>query len=74
MLTNQIISAPRVRRLWMEELVDIIAQPERVYAHKWAAGDVVLWDNNSMIHTATQFPPEQTRVMLRSAALNEVMY
>ena len=58
----------------MEELVDFIAQPQRVYTHRWQPGDVVMWDNNSIIHTATQFPPDQTRVMLRSAALNEVMY
>ena len=27
----------------------------RVYAHKWQAGDLVIWDNRGLMHAATAF-------------------
>ena len=34
----------------MEELVDFIAQPQRVYTHRWQPGDVVMWDERVTLH------------------------
>jgi alpha-ketoglutarate-dependent 2,4-dichlorophenoxyacetate dioxygenase len=32
------------------ELIAFAAQPPRVYAHKWRAGDVVIWDDRATMH------------------------
>ena len=29
------------------------SQPEFVYAHRWQAGMLVMWDNRSLLHAAT---------------------
>ncbi|MCH9673804.1 MAG: TauD/TfdA family dioxygenase [Gammaproteobacteria bacterium] len=34
-------------------LVDHATAAERVYSHRWCVGDLVLWDNRSLMHSAT---------------------
>lgn len=39
-------------------LADLLAHataPERVYRHRWRAGDLLIWDNRSALHRATPF-------------------
>lgn len=43
------------------ELVEKITRPERVYSHKWKAGDVVIWDNRGLLHAATPYDKENQR-------------
>lgn len=44
------------------------------YSHKWANGDVLLWDNCSMMHRATEFDDKFRRVMHRSSIVGERPY
>lgn len=37
-----------------------------VYAHKWALGDLVLWDNRTTMHRRDAFDPRSRRVMHRT--------
>ena len=37
-------------RALLKELTDHATQPKYVHAHKWAPGDLVMWDNRSMLH------------------------
>ncbi|GAA4341457.1 TauD/TfdA family dioxygenase [Pigmentiphaga soli] len=37
----------------LEALRRHLLQPEFIYRHRWAAGDLVMWDNCSCIHKAT---------------------
>jgi taurine dioxygenase len=37
-----------------------------VYKHKWAIGDVVLWDNRTTMHRRDAFDPKSRRVMHRT--------
>jgi len=37
-----------------------------VYKHKWALGDVVLWDNRTTMHRRDAFDPKSRRVMHRT--------
>jgi alpha-ketoglutarate-dependent taurine dioxygenase len=37
-----------------EELFDYALRPEFHYHHRWAAGDVLLWDNRCTMHCATR--------------------
>jgi Taurine catabolism dioxygenase TauD, TfdA family len=36
-------------------LLALATRPERIYAHRWRAGDLLVWDNASMMHKA--LPP-----------------
>ena len=40
-------------------LIDVlarhIAQPRFVYSHRWHQGDLVMWDNRAVLHTASLF-------------------
>jgi alpha-ketoglutarate-dependent taurine dioxygenase len=37
-----------------------------VYAHRWALGDLVLWDNRTTMHRRDAFDPKARRVMHRT--------
>jgi taurine dioxygenase len=37
-----------------------------VYVHKWALGDLVLWDNRTTMHRRDSFDPDARRVMHRT--------
>jgi len=47
----------------LDELVDFACQPPRVYRHRWAPGDVVVWDNRSLMHRACPWDMREARVM-----------
>jgi alpha-ketoglutarate-dependent 2,4-dichlorophenoxyacetate dioxygenase len=53
------------RRL-LEELLEDAVRPERRLAHRWAVGDVVLWDNRCVLHRGRPWPPGEARVMKRT--------
>jgi taurine dioxygenase len=37
-----------------------------VYKHRWALGDLVLWDNRTTMHRRDAFDPKSRRVMHRT--------
>ena len=41
------------------ELMSHYTKPEYVYAHEWDKGDLVIYDNRTLIHAATWFDAEQ---------------
>lgn len=51
---------------FLEGLVDWACQPPRTYHHRWAAGDVVLWDNRCLLHRGMPWDMAQPRVMWHS--------
>ncbi len=47
-------------------------QPENVYRHNWREGDLVCWDNRTVMHIAlADFDQNQPRHMLRATILGE---
>lgn len=48
-------------------------KPEFVYAHKWKAGDVLIWDNRCALHARTDFDPTQRRLMRRITLQSEMV-
>jgi taurine dioxygenase len=37
-----------------------------VYRHRWAVGDLVLWDNRTTMHRRDAFDPKSRRIMHRT--------
>lgn len=54
------VAVPLLRRLCEDA-----TKPEHVLRIKWQPGDLVAWDNASVIHSATFTPPDLPRVMHR---------
>lgn len=44
-----------------EELLAHMIRDEFVEAHRWRPGDLVLWDNRTLMHTATEYDRERHR-------------
>ena len=39
----------------LETLITHATQPRYVYSHRWRKGDLVMWDNRAVLHTASLF-------------------
>lgn len=54
-------------RALVRELTGFCVRPGHIYSHEWRAGDVVIWDNRSVLHRGpTAYDPAQRRVMHRA--------
>ena len=53
-------------RSFLRDLVEHATQRQFVYAHKWAVGDLVMWDNRQTMHRARPFPANEPRDMRRT--------
>jgi alpha-ketoglutarate-dependent 2,4-dichlorophenoxyacetate dioxygenase len=42
-------------RAFLRDLTEHATQKRFVYAHKWSVGDLVMWDNRTVMHRATRF-------------------
>ena len=56
---------PPEGRALAHELIEHIGQRERVYSHKWRAGDLVMYDNRSVLHRGRRFDHAEPREMRR---------
>src|SRR6266850_3558649 len=52
-------------RLLLRDLIEHATQPEFVYRHAWAVGDLVIWDNRCTMHRARPFDDTKYRRELR---------
>jgi taurine dioxygenase len=39
----------------LDELMAHFTSPQFVYVHEWTVGDLIIWDNRCLVHTATWF-------------------
>ncbi len=52
-------------RALLESLVEfVVADPRRVYSHRWQPGDTLLWDNRALLHQARPYDYRQSRVLI----------
>jgi len=51
----------------IDALMKHVTQPHFVYRHRWQPNDIVVWDNRSLLHSATtkDLPAHKVRRMLR---------
>jgi len=51
-------------RALLRDLVEfVVADPARVYTHKWRAGDTLIWDNRALLHRARPYDYAEPRVL-----------
>ena len=43
----------------IDELIEFVTQERFVYRHKWAVGDILVWDNRCTLHTGSLFDDEK---------------
>jgi len=60
-------------RALIEEVNAMIIHDDLVYRHRWSPGQLIAWDNRSVLHRATSYDPaKQRRVIRRATVLGEV--
>ena len=57
--------------LLLRELTEHATQREFVYSHKWRVGDLVVWDNRTVMHRARRYDDEQYPRDLRRTTLTD---
>jgi len=62
----------RKGRELLDELEKDATQADRIYSHKWQAGDVLVWDNRCTLHRATPYDNRYTRTLYRTQVRGEV--
>ncbi|MDY0007683.1 MAG: TauD/TfdA family dioxygenase [Spongiibacteraceae bacterium] len=55
----------------LHELVAHVTRPEFTYMHKWREGDMVLWDNWRLMHTAAGVRPGEKRLIHRTTIVGD---
>jgi len=53
-------------RAFLRDLIEHATQRHFVYSHKWAVGDLVMWDNRQTIHRGRPFPAHEARDVRRT--------
>jgi alpha-ketoglutarate-dependent 2,4-dichlorophenoxyacetate dioxygenase len=53
-------------RALIEELIAFATEPQFVYQHRWAVGDLVIWDNRCTMHRGRPYDDTQRRVLHRT--------
>ena len=53
-------------RALLDALFEHSTRPEFIYRHQWKAGDMVFWDNRSLIHLAAGCPSHLRRKLFRT--------
>ncbi|MYV66558.1 hypothetical protein GT043_11535, partial [Streptomyces sp. SID2131] len=59
---------PEEGRRLLDLLYGEVTRPDRVYRHRWSVGDVLLWDNASVLHKALPAAPGRRKITRRITA------
>lgn len=60
-------------RILLQTLLEhVVSEPQRVYQHQWAAGDLLVWDNRALLHRARPYDYSQPRVLIGTRVAGEV--
>jgi len=59
-------------RAYLRDLTEHATQKQFVYAHQWRVGDMVMWDNRTVMHRARQFNDLTEKRDLRRTSLKGV--
>lgn len=57
-----------------QQIYEHCLQPRFELRHRWRKGDLVMWDNAAVIHSATPAPENRERTMLRTTVVGSVPF
>src|SRR5690606_29866315 len=70
--TVGIVGMPEAEsRALLDELFAFSTQPAFCYRHRWRPGDLLFWDNRSVVHCATPYDPGAVRHMHRTTVAGD---
>lgn len=73
--TTKIVGVPEDEsRALLDELFAHSVRSEHIYRHQWQPGDLVFWDNRSLMHLAAGCPPDQRRKLYRTTIEGDVPF
>ena len=58
-------------RCFLRDLTEHATQRQFVYAHTWAVGDLVMWDNRRTMHRGRPFPAHEARDVRRTTLVGD---
>jgi taurine dioxygenase len=58
----------------LDALFDHIEQDQFIYAHRWRAGDLVVWDNRCTLHARTDFSNDERRLLRRHVVIGDRVF
>jgi len=58
----------------LQELFAAVEHADYTYEHVWAEGDLVIWDNNALLHARADFDPNQARMLRRLSLANQAPF
>jgi len=58
-------------RAFALEMIEHIGQRERVHSHSWTPGDLIMWDNRSVLHRGRRFDLSEKREMRRVSTVDD---
>jgi alpha-ketoglutarate-dependent 2,4-dichlorophenoxyacetate dioxygenase len=58
--------------LLIRDLLEHSTQPCFVHAHRWAVGDVVMWDNRTTLHRGRAYDDRRYKRDMRRVTLSDV--
>ena len=59
-------------RKLIAELIEYATQPKYVHSHRWAPGDLVMWDNRCTMHRGTPIANRQEPRLLHRATVRDI--
>ncbi len=59
-------------RMLIHELMEHATQPQFVYTHRWAVGDLVIWDNRCTMHRGRPYDEANHRRDMRRATVEDL--
>jgi alpha-ketoglutarate-dependent 2,4-dichlorophenoxyacetate dioxygenase len=59
-------------RMLIRELMEHATQPQFVYTHRWAVGDLIIWDNRCTMHRGRPYDQVLHRRDLRRATIQDL--
>ena len=65
------LSRNKSRELLARLLQVVVGDEKYVYTHRWAVGDLLVWDNRCLLHRARPYDYSQPRVLIGSRIAGE---
>ena len=56
----------------IRDLTEHATQPHLVYTHRWAVGDLVMWDNRCTMHRGRPYDDQRYKRDMRRVTLSDV--